>query len=53
MPRLIFVFVLKLALMCGLSAHAQDAAPTAPDRSATGRGADAGGHHGPPAWRAD
>ncbi|MFP3383972.1 formate dehydrogenase subunit gamma [Tritonibacter sp. SIMBA_163] len=36
MPRLIFVFVLKLALMCGLSAYAQDAAPTAPDRSATG-----------------
>lgn len=36
MPRLIFVFVLKLALLCGLSAHAQDANPVAPDRSSTG-----------------
>ena len=36
MPRLIFVFVLKLALLCGLSAYAQDANPVAPDRSATG-----------------
>jgi len=36
MPRLMFVFVLKLALLCGLPAHAQDAAPPPPDRSATG-----------------
>ncbi|NIZ13764.1 formate dehydrogenase subunit gamma [Phaeobacter sp. HF9A] len=36
MPRLIFVFVLKLALLCGLSAHAQETAPAVPDRSATG-----------------
>ncbi|TNJ44375.1 formate dehydrogenase subunit gamma [Phaeobacter sp. B1627] len=36
MPRLIFAIFLNLALMCGLSAQAQDAAPDAPDRSATG-----------------
>jgi len=36
MPRLIFVFVLKLALLCGLSVNAQEASPAAPDRSATG-----------------
>ena len=37
MPRLIFAIVLKLALLCGLSAMAQEATtPAAPDRSATG-----------------